>query len=120
VWAQQLPRWRDDLAAAIKKLYSSGYLHGGDLGIPGRESFRAPPQDFPHHLYLCLPQSRKFDHHVAFPDFLRPHPDDVAASAGLKRQLAAQHHTNRDAYTPAKAELVTFNLERANSDRGTF
>ena len=115
-----LLRGRDDLAAAIKKLYSLGYLHRGDLGIPGRESFRAPPQDFPHHLYLCLPQYGEFDRHVAFRDYLRAHPDDVVAYARLKRQLAAKHHTNRDAYTQAKGEFVKLILERANSDRGTF
>jgi GrpB-like predicted nucleotidyltransferase (UPF0157 family) len=115
-----LLRGRDDLSAAIKKLYSLGYLHRGDLGIPGRESFRKPPQDFAHHLYLCLPQYREFDRHVAFRDYLRTHPDDVAAYARLKRQLAAKHRTNRDAYTQAKSEFVKLILQRANSDGGTF
>jgi GrpB-like predicted nucleotidyltransferase (UPF0157 family) len=115
-----LLRGRDDLSAAIKKLYSLGYLHRGDLGIPGRESFRTPPQDFAHHLYLCLPQYREFDRHVAFRDYLRTHPDDVAAYARLKRQLAAKHRTNRDAYTQAKSEFVKLILQRANSDGGTF
>ena len=113
-------RGREDLAAAIKKLDRLGYLHRGDLGIPGRESFRAPPDDVPHHLYLCLPQCREFDRHIAFRDYLRTHPDDVVAYARLKRQLAARHRSNRDAYTQAKGEFVNFVLQRANSDRGTF
>ena len=115
-----LLRGRDDLAPAVKKLYSLGYLHRGDLGIPGRESFRAPLDDVPHHLYLCLPQCREFDRHIAFRDYLRTHPDDVVAYARLKRQLAARHRTHRDAYTQAKAEFVNLILQRANSDRGTF
>jgi GrpB-like predicted nucleotidyltransferase (UPF0157 family) len=115
-----LLRGRDDLAAAIKKLYPLGYLHRGDLGIPGRESFRAPPQDFPHHLYLCLPQYREFDRHIAFRDYLRAHPKDVVAYARLKRQLAVEQRANRDAYTQAKSEFVEFILQSANSDRGTF
>lgn len=112
--------WRDDLAAAIKKLDRLGYLHRGDLGIPGRESFRAPPHHVPHHLYLCLPQCREFDRHIAFRDYLRTYPDHVVAYARLKRQLAAEHRTNRDAYTQAKSEFVNFILQRANSGRGTF
>lgn len=115
-----LLRWPDDLAAAIKKLDTLGYRHRGDLGIPGRESFRAPLHDFPHHLYLCLPPYREFNRHIAFRDYLRAHPDDVIAYARLKRQLAAAHRTHRDAYTQAKSEFVKFILRRANSGRGTF
>jgi len=65
---------RDHLAPAIQKLRSLGYLQQGDLGIPGRGSFRAPLHDFPHHLYLCLPQHREFDRPIAFRDYLRTHP----------------------------------------------
>jgi GrpB-like predicted nucleotidyltransferase (UPF0157 family) len=113
-------RWRGDLGAAIKKLYPLGYLHRGDLGIPGRESFQAPLHDFPHHLYLCLPPYREFDRHIAFRDFLRTHPDDVVAYARLKRQLAGAHRADREAYTRAKSEFVQSILQRANRDRGTF
>jgi GrpB-like predicted nucleotidyltransferase (UPF0157 family) len=113
-------RWRDDLGAAIKKLAPLGYLHRGELGSPGRESLRAPLDDGPPHLYLCLPQHREFDRHVAFRDYLRAHPDAVVVYARLKRQLAAKHQTNRDAYTQAKSEFVKLILERANFDRGTF
>jgi GrpB-like predicted nucleotidyltransferase (UPF0157 family) len=115
-----LLRGRDDLGAAIKELHWLGYRHRGDLGIPGRESFRAPPDDFPHHLYLCLPQYHEFDRHIAFRDYLRTHPDDVVAYGRLKRQLAAQHRASREAYTQAKSAFVEFILQRANSDRGTF
>ena len=115
-----LLRWRGDLAAAIMKLYSLGYRHRGDLGIPGRESFRAPPQDFPHHLCLCLPNIANLIGTSPFETALRTHPDDGVAYARLKRQLAAKHHSNRDAYTQAKREFVKLISERANSDRGTF
>ena len=72
-------RGRYDLAAAIKKLHSMGYRQRGDLGIAGRESFRAPRQDFPHHLDRCLPQYGEFHRHVAFRGYLRTHPDDAVA-----------------------------------------
>jgi GrpB-like predicted nucleotidyltransferase (UPF0157 family) len=38
----------------------------------------------------------------------------------LKRQLAAEHRADRDAYTRGKSEFVEFILQRANSGRGTF
>jgi GrpB-like predicted nucleotidyltransferase (UPF0157 family) len=115
-----LLRRGDDLAAAIEKLCGLGYLHRGDLGTCGRQSFRAPLHDSPHHLYLCLPQYREFDRHLAFRDHLRTHPDDALAYARLKRQLAAEHRTDRDAYTQAKSEFVKFILQRANCRGGTF
>lgn len=47
-----LLRSPDDLPSAIAALASIGYLHRGDLGIPGREAFRAPSNYLRHHLYV--------------------------------------------------------------------
>lgn len=108
-----------DLPAAIERLYSLGYLHQGDLGIPGREAFRAPAQDFPHHLYVCLPEYPEFARHIAFRDYLRAHPEDAKAYARLKRDLEKQFRMDREAYTEAKGEFVTSILGRAPGC-GTF
>src|SRR4051812_15415298 len=49
-----------DVAIAIKRIETLGYVHRGDLGIPGREAMQ-PPQDLPrHHLYVCAHGSREF------------------------------------------------------------
>lgn len=108
-----------DLPRAIERLYSLGYLHQGDLGIPGREAFRAPAHDFPHHLYVCLPEYGEFARHIAFRDYLRAHPEDAKAYARLKRELEKKSRTDRAAYTEAKTEFVTAILGRAKG-RGTF
>lgn len=108
-----------DLPRAIERLYSLGYLHQGDLGIPGRESFRAPGHDFPHHLYACLPDYPEFARHIAFRDYLRAHPEDRNAYARLKRDLEKKCRTDRGAYTEAKGEFVASILGRA-ANSGTF
>ena len=108
-----------DLPRAIERLYSLGYLHQGDRGIPGREAFRAPLHDFPHHLYVCLPEYPEFARHIAFRDYLRAHPEDRKAYARLKHDLEKKFRLDRGAYTEAKGEFVTSILGRAKRS-GTF
>jgi len=108
-----------DLPGAIERLHSLGYLHQGDLGIPGREAFRAPADDFPHHLYVCLPEYPEFARHIAFRDYLRAHPEDRKAYARLKHDLEKKFRLDRGAYTEAKGEFVTSILGRAKRS-GTF
>lgn len=95
-----------DLPLAISRLASSGYEHRGDLGVPGREAFRPPADDFPHHLYVCPPDSQEYRRHIAFRDYLRTHPEDASAYARLKRNLAARLGDRREAYTQAKGEFI--------------
>lgn len=96
----------DDLPAAIRQLATIGYIHQGDLGVPGREAFRAPVGDFSHHLYVCSPDCQEYIRHLAFRDHLRSHSRDADVYACLKRSLAARYGTDRDAYTQAKTEFI--------------
>jgi len=120
-----LLRSADDLSAVIDALAALGYRHQGDLGVPGREAFKAPPSEFPHHLYVCPPESAEYRRHLAFRDHLRSHPEDARAYADLKRKLAAELGADRDAYTSAKTQFVQEILRRAvqntvDPDHGTF
>jgi len=102
-----------DLPIAITRLASRGYEYRGDLGIAGREAFRTPPNEVPHHLYVCPPNSPEFRRHIAFREYLRTHPQDAAAYAALKRKLASQYRSDREAYNQAKAGFVQNILRRA-------
>lgn len=44
--------------------------------------------------------------HLTFRDHLRSHPEDAMAYAALKRKLADQFRSDRDAYTQAKTKFV--------------
>lgn len=94
-----------DLPLTITALASIGYQHRGDLGIPGREAFRAPVGDLRHHLYVC-PDNREYQRHIAFRDHLRSHPEDANAYAALKRELAIRFRDDREAYNNAKSNFV--------------
>jgi GrpB-like predicted nucleotidyltransferase (UPF0157 family) len=99
-----------------------GYHHRGDLGISGREAFQAPPGSVPHHLYVCLPDCKEYRRHLALRDHLRTHPQEARAYADLKRRLAAELGSDREAYTQAKTEFIEETLRglSVDPDHGTF
>lgn len=102
----------DDLSEVIHRLGTLGYEHRGDLGIPGREAFRPPAADPPHHLYVHGPDSREYTRHLNFRNHLRANPDDARAYERLKRRLAQQYRNDREAYNLAKTEFVETILRR--------
>lgn len=108
-----LLRSKTDLPRAIECLTAIGYVYQGDLGIPGREAFRAPASEFRHHLYVCPPDSQACWQHLAFRDHLRSHPEDARAYGLLKRSLASCYGSDRDGYTQAKTEFIEAILRRA-------
>ena len=107
-----LLRSSTDLPIAIGKLADLGYEHRGDLGVSGREAFRAKPDDFHHHLYVCSPDSREYERHIAFRNYLRTHAADANAYALLKRELATRFVNDREAYNQAKSAFVQRILQR--------
>ena len=102
-----------DVPLAIQRLASVGYQHEGDLGIAGREAFIAPEHLPPHHLYVCIINSRELRRHLAFRDYLRSHPDQALLYANLKHELAARCGDNRAASTDGKSEFIQSRLALA-------
>ncbi len=114
---------RDALPLVTERLATLGYVHRGDLDVPGRESFgpsdgsrplTEPPRTWRrHHLYVCAQDSRELARHLAFRNWLRAHPKAAADYAALKRSLAERYHNDVDAYCAAKSEFVEGILARA-------
>ena len=104
------------------RLGELGYVHLGDLDVPGREAFgrsgaavpkAEPPRHWmEHHLYVCVEGARELRRHIAFRDHLRANPSDADAYATLKRELARRFTDDREAYTDAKSEFVESILAR--------
>lgn len=95
-----------DLAEAIQRLSNLGYVHEGDLGIAGREAFRAPPDMPAHHLYVLSAGADELRRHLAFRDALRANSDLRNSYGALKRSLAEAHRSDRCSYTEAKAAFI--------------
>jgi GrpB-like predicted nucleotidyltransferase (UPF0157 family) len=108
-----LLRSASELSVCIERLAGIGYKHRGDLGVPEREAFAAPPGRPAHHLYVCPPESREFRRHVALRDYLRTHPSDASAYGELKRSLAVRYRDERSAYNDGKKEFVEALLRSA-------
>jgi len=98
---------------AIERLAKVGYTHKGNLGIEGREAFRAVLNDPAHNLYVCRQDSSALRDHLTFRDYLRRHRETAQAYADLKRSLAAQFPDDVNGYATAKTDFVTGVLETA-------
>jgi len=105
-----------DLDAArdlVPTLENHGYEHRpGD--VRGRLFLaKGPRSNRTHYLSIAELGGRFHRETVAFRDYLRDRPDVAGEYATLKRELAAEHPDDRDAYTGAKGEFVERVLERA-------
>jgi GrpB-like predicted nucleotidyltransferase (UPF0157 family) len=101
-----------DIPDAISRLATLGYVHQGDLGIPGREAFASPAGKPRHHLYVCPLGGEELRRHCSFRDHLLTHPDDARSYADLKRAAALRFTDDRSAYTEAKSRFVESVLQR--------
>lgn len=59
-----------------------------------------------HHLHLVPMGSPQWIRPIAFRDYLRTHPSIRDEYEALKRQLAAQHRFDREAYTQGKGLFI--------------
>ena len=107
----------EDVPQSIRALAAIGYAHLGDLGIAGREAFRAPADLPRHHLYLCAVATPELRAHLTFRDALRADPALAQRYADLKRALAERHRDDRDAYTEGKSAFIRSVLRNEKRDR---
>ena len=102
-----------EVAMAISRLATIGYVHRGDLGIAGREAFRSPDDLPSHHLYLYIPESPALANHLAVRDYLRRDPADAAAYGKLKKDLARTFPGDIDSYIDGKTDFLLAILRQA-------
>ena len=68
-------------------------------------------------MHVCAAGSAWERRHLAFRDWMRAHPDDAAAYADLKRELAASHPRDTFSYTEAKGAFIVEVEARASATR---
>lgn len=103
----------ETMLRAIERLAAIDYVHRGNLGIEGREAFRAVVNEPAHNLYVCRSDSAALHDHLVFRDYLRANPETAAAYAKLKRNLAQQFQDDIESYAQAKTDFVTGVLKMA-------
>lgn len=99
-----------DFDTIRRSLDTVGYLYTPKSSAPAR-IFRKGPADMDrlrtHHLHLTEPGGPYWRRILAFRDHLRRHPDDAAAYAELKGELAERFTDDRRSYVAGKHAFVT-------------
>jgi len=106
----------------IRILENLGYKHLGDLGIKGREAFKADDESVPrndkykkfmeHHLYLIEKGNVNLTNHLKLRDFLRSNPVAAKEYGDLKKKLAEEYKYDIDSYIEKKTALITGFLKK--------
>ena len=81
------------LNEAPSPLAALGYEALGEFGIPGRRYFRKDNTagERTHQIHVFQLGSPQIARHLAFPEYLRAHPDAACAYDSLKQRLAESH-----------------------------
>lgn len=96
----------DQVPAAVRALEAMGYSHRGDLGVTGREAFRAPDDDPRRNVYVCRAGTLHVRNHLAVRDVLRSRPDLRDEYAAVKLALAADPAMDIDTYLAGKSGVL--------------
>jgi GrpB-like predicted nucleotidyltransferase (UPF0157 family) len=65
-----------------------------------------------HHVHVTELHGEMWQR-LAFRDYLRAHPEEAEIYERLKRRLAIEHQTDREAYTDAKSAYVDSVVQKA-------
>ena len=92
---------------AVSRMTALGYRCLGEYGIPGRLYFEKTVGGREvAHAHMFPSGHPAIRTHLAFRDYLRAHPDAARDYERLKRDLAAKHRNDREAYADAKAAFI--------------
>jgi GrpB-like predicted nucleotidyltransferase (UPF0157 family) len=110
-----------DAQDCIKPLESIGYEYVPEYeaSIPERRYFHRGPHipNKHYHLHMVEHNSDFWTRHLLFRDHLRTHACTASEYCELKKQLAAKHRSNREAYTEAKTSFIESALSKALSQQ---
>ncbi len=104
----------EEMPILIEKLADLGYQHRGDLGISGREAFRASEHLPSHHLYACVQGNLALQNHLTLRNHLRQNPQAVQEYAALKKTLAERFSDDIDGYVDGKTAFILGVLKQAD------
>jgi GrpB-like predicted nucleotidyltransferase (UPF0157 family) len=106
----------DAQATFVEALQNLEYVYWADNPRKDRMFFVKGMPPFgsrrSHHVHVTEPDGELWQR-LAFRDYLRAHPEEAATYERLKRQLAAKHRTDREAYTEAKSAYVEAVMRKA-------
>jgi GrpB-like predicted nucleotidyltransferase (UPF0157 family) len=106
----------DARASFVEALRNLGYVYWADNPKQDRMFFVKGMPPFgsrrSHHVHVTETDGEMWPR-LAFRDYLRAHPEEAATYEALKRRLAAEHPTDREAYTDAKSAYIESVMRKA-------
>lgn len=95
------------LEALTPAMEEAGYRAWGEYGLPGRRYFTRDEGEWrTHNLHSYQEGDPDIDRHLAFPAYLRAHPEVTAEYAALKREVYARHPADISAYSDGKDAFI--------------
>jgi len=96
------------------------YLPQYESWLPGELFFRkGPPGPWTHHAHVMEPSNPRWQELILFRDYLRRHPEMVAAYAHVKKALALVFDEDIAGYRNAKHPFIQGVMTKAQAERGT-
>lgn len=85
-----------------------GYEARGEYGIPGRRFYRRDNAqgERTHQIHAFEAGSPQITRHLAFRDYMIAHPEAAQEYSDLKRELAAKHPSDIEAYMDGKDAFI--------------
>jgi GrpB-like predicted nucleotidyltransferase (UPF0157 family) len=106
----------DAQASFVEALRSLDYVYWAENPKQDRMFFVKGMPPFgsrrSHHVHVTE-QDGEMWQRLAFRDYLRAHPGEAGTYQRLKRRLAAEHQSDREAYTAAKSAYVESVMRKA-------
>jgi GrpB-like predicted nucleotidyltransferase (UPF0157 family) len=106
----------DAKASFVEALRKLDYVYWADNPKTDRMFFVKGMPPFgskrSHHVHVTEAHGEMWQR-LAFRDYLRTHPEEAGIYEQLKRRLAAEHQTDREAYTDAKSAYVESVMRKA-------
>jgi GrpB-like predicted nucleotidyltransferase (UPF0157 family) len=106
----------DAKASFVEALRKLDYVYWADNPKTDRMFFVKGMPPFgsrrSHHVHVTEAHGEMWQR-LAFRDYLRTHPEEAAIYEQLKRRLATEHQTDREAYTDAKSAYVETVMRKA-------
>jgi GrpB-like predicted nucleotidyltransferase (UPF0157 family) len=107
-----------DAQDCVRPLETIGYEYVPEYNtsMPERRYFRKGPNEPNKHFHLHMVEhgGQFWKRQLLFRDYLRTHPDTASEYYKLKKQLAAEHRQNREAYTNAKTSFIESTISKAS------
>ncbi len=104
----------EPMRAYLPQLEALGYVWRGDSPEKTKRYFRETPGRRRTHIHVRRQGSWHEQYALLFRDYLRLHVEDQGAYETVKRQLAARHPRDRQAYTDAKSDIFWEVIRRAD------